>query len=528
MSTSTVLPSRIPFDAFALKKIGVDVWQRSFFWPVSDETYGRIADGVVDRVASLLSSIDRDDANLLLCDASYSGFLIQHIQARVALALCQRNGIEAILGAAAEYVRPDWVALAKPFRPTERSIRRVTLEARKLAKRVAFSTKRGWSQSSVAAVAGRSPVWSIGTVGEILTSYVEERGLDSPSHHYAELLLDRRSDYCQDALGHLLDTGISEAMSSIEAHVDDETGVHLDLTEAFDCWRERLRAVSSLSNSLRKKITATHLLCNEPASLLHRTVSHAAISNGARVVAFAHGNDPGLLRNRMTPYVQWANCDEFVCPSRGAIELHRDMHVASGMVEARDVRFEKNSDTQFRRWHEAMAQQYHNGSVKSVMVIGFPMNPRRYVLSQGDFFVFQIELELQTIRALRTAGFTTIYKMHPERIAEARGIYESECDEIVVEPFERCWSKADAFVFSSVTSSTFGFAVCTPRPIAVVDLDGQRWNPRIIDSLSRRCSMIPARFGTGNRPKLETDALVSAMRTEKRRDDTYVRDFLYP
>jgi hypothetical protein len=332
----------------------------------------------------------------------------------------------------------------------------------------------------------------------------------------------------EESLSPGLEAGLAELMSAVSALVLAEAAVRLDLTEAFECWRQRLRAVSGTFRSLRRKVAPTYLLCTEPASLLHKMVSHAAMSNGARVVAFAHGNEPGILRNRMTPYVQWTNCHEFVCPSRGAVQLHGDMHAQSGMGRVRDVRFEANRDTQFRRWHQELALQARKESVKSVMVIGFPMNPVRYVLSQGDYFLFQIEIELQAIRALRAAGFKTIYKMHPERITEAQGIYESECDEVVLEPFERSWTKADAFVFPSITSSTFGFALCTPRPIAVVNLEGQRWNPRILDALSRRCSMIPARFDAGNRPILETEALVLALRSDAGWDDGFVRDVLYP
>jgi hypothetical protein len=163
------------------------------------------------------------------------------------------------------------------------------------------------------------------------------------------------------------------------------------------------------------------------------------------------------------------------------------------------------------------------------MVVGYPMNAVRYLYSSGDFFLFQVDLELRMMRLFKENGFIVLYKVHPERRKEAEGIYEGACDQILGEPFEEVWPQADAIVYPITTSSTFGYALTTNRPLIALDLQGKRWNRDAYDLLKKRCTMVPAWFTERNRVDFDEKNLLEALQRKPETPDyAYVRELMVP
>jgi hypothetical protein len=100
----------------------------------------------------------------------------------------------------------------------------------------------------------------------------------------------------------------------------------------------------------------------------------------------------------------------------------------------------------------------------------------------------------------------TIYKTHPDRIGEAAGIFDGLADEILTAPFEQVLDCADAYLFLTTITSTFGLAVCTRRPVIVFDVEGKRWNPRFRRLFDRRCRLVPSGLDGDNRFWFDSDA----------------------
>jgi len=157
-----------------------------------------------------------------------------------------------------------------------------------------------------------------------------------------------------------------------------------------------------------------------------------------------------------------------------------------------------------------------------IMMVGYPMNVTRYPYSTGDFFLFQLDLEIRVIKLLKRHGLKVVYKMHPERQREAGGVFEDLADEVLTEPFEKVYGYADALFFGCITSTTFGFALCTQLPILVIDIQGTNWNREAYELLKRRCVMIPALFDESNRIQFDEDLLLGELGQRPR-----VPDFAY-
>jgi len=180
-----------------------------------------------------------------------------------------------------------------------------------------------------------------------------------------------------------------------------------------------------------------------------------------------------------------------------------------------------------------MASSRHRrkgGRKKKAMLVGFPMNAKRYILSRGDFFFFQLEIELQLLGLLRKSGYQTVYKVHPERSQEARGLYDGHCDDLLETSFERVWQQADIIVFGSITTSTFGLTACLPRPMLAVEMPGLQWNDSVKSYLAHRCCLVPAHYDSSNRPYLNREILELQLEAamESDIDYSYAENFLFP
>lgn len=146
------------------------------------------------------------------------------------------------------------------------------------------------------------------------------------------------------------------------------------------------------------------------------------------------------------------------------------------------------------------------------MLIGYPHNASRSQYDVTDFFAFHLFLEVRLAEFLKDCGCQVIYKTHPDRRREAEGIFEGRVDEVVVTPFEQVLDSADVYLFTSTITSTFGVAVCTKRPVVVLDVDGKRWNPRFFSHFEQRCRLVPAGLDDANRFWFDAEKLRAAVR----------------
>jgi hypothetical protein len=497
---------QIPTDADSLKVIGLASWRRGYYWPVSDAEFGGIANAVLNMVDSLLCRVGAGDANALLADVSFCSFLIQHIHAKAVAKRCEDERLELLVGRApAGYHSPDWAAMGSGFLRLPATVERLRLKARNVAKNIVLNRKSGRYEGG--------GVWCVGSSGRLLRDYLVDQGIGNVGHRYAQLLV-ASADQVQAVQTRCseLDMAILQVLKPLCSWVADVFRVSLDEAKIAECWVRRLRRIDGIVDALADRMGDLRLLLNtEPSSPLGRIVATAALDKGAKVIAFSHGNSLGLIKNRMTAYTEMGLCNEFVCPTAGSKGFYSDIYSIAGIGVIRDVSFTspKSNVLEELLARHSLTQKSPEG--RTVMVMGAPMTSLRYILSQGDFFLSSLEMELQILEEARRCGFRTLYKVHPERIAEANGLFDGTCDAVVADPFEKAWQLADAFVFPCITSTTFAFALTTPKPVIVIDLDGQRWNPRALEHMARRCYMVKAGFGAGNKPEIDRDALRDAL-----------------
>ena len=151
--------------------------------------------------------------------------------------------------------------------------------------------------------------------------------------------------------------------------------------------------------------------------------------------------------------------------------------------------------------------------VKKVMLIGYPMDATRYLTNDtAMFFYFIFDLEVRLMRFLKDNNYYVLYKAHPERLKELGNLVYDLADEVIVEKFEDSWKRADALIFTYPSTTTFGYALCTNRPVILLDKENSnQWNNEVKSELKKRCSLIHCKVSNQGRLMIDKVKLLQSL-----------------
>ncbi len=123
-----------------------------------------------------------------------------------------------------------------------------------------------------------------------------------------------------------------------------------------------------------------------------------------------------------------------------------------------------------------------------------------------------MHLEWRVVELLANSGFRVLYKIHPEQREAAEWLFDGRCDAVVADPFEEVWMSADAIIFGTSASTTFGFSLCTDRHLFVYDLNRPEQDTPEYDMVRERCNMIQGWINDRNALDFDDDALVRQLK----------------
>jgi len=513
---------QIPADIYAVKDIGVSAWQEQFWWPIADTEYFELLDMIWGGFEALLVDLEPRLQDLLLGDSSFVGVIGQHFHLTVAEMSCKKNNKKLLLlDLSKRFARPDWASLAKAYEWRPDLYGHWRYELRRALKRIRFNNHLRPDKNAVGLFT-KAGCWSLGSFSRLKAEYVKRLRIYC-DHPYMETVLGTSLGGTENMQVKAIGRRIQEYFAQIGTYIRSKYGTDCDADKMTRCWMKRIEDLSRIYSTVTnlKQLPDTVLL-TEVAKPLHKTLALAIRRRGTRVVGFGHGNEMGNLWNKSIAYNEYCQCDDYVCPSQMSSRWHSLRYAEVGISRLRPTRFLSAETSYYHELMKRCKQMPFPERFTKVMVVGYPMNAMRYDYSPADYFLFQLDLELRVIKLLKQNGLRVIYKMHPERQREAMGVFEALVDEILTEPFEEVYGGADAFFFGCITSTTFGFALCTHKPVFVIDIQGTKWNKDAFDLLQRRCVMISASFDENNRIQFNEELLLKEL--SKRPE---VPDFAY-
>lgn len=511
-------------DIFGVGEIGVEAWQKTLSWPVSDGEFLGIVKDNLHCLDRLLGRLDQVGQSLVLADSNFSLLLAGWLHALLVEQWCEKNAVRCSIGPVAKGTyRPDWASLAW-VHDRALSHDRARLRVRSWLKNVAFNFPAGPACFLRGLVAPEA--LGLGSFSDLKREYARNHRLYVNNHYFPTLL--RRKPPQASLPGAVADAlaGYFQDLTAACA----ARGLACDFQAPLECWKTRLASLLSVFNVLLEAPRREGVfLSTNGAHPINKIVAQAFRAQGKEAVTFHHGGDMGLQLADYTCYTEFAAYTRFVCPTRACAEARGKIYQGAQISRLRPLRFDSVETDAYRGLWRRLGKAPLPGRIKTVMIVGFPMNANRYPGFPGEFFVSQLDLELRLIRQLKSQGYDVLYKMHPDRKREAEVVFGQEDVTVVRERFEEVWEAADAILIKHIATTVLAFAQCTNRPLLLFDHEKSACDPAQYEMLARRCRIVPAWVDADQRIQWDGDALSRALREKPVLPDfSYAERYMFP
>ena len=491
--------------------MGVKEWAKDVPWPFSDDQFDQLSDIVFDAFDDVYVTLDDKRKAIFLASISHVAGVVQDLHFAILDSLVTTSGRSLTWHEKASGV---------PYRQFV-SQRRVSMDAktvwltraRQLTKNTLFNRRHLCRPVSLYKDCKRT--WSLGSFSQLKARYLERQG-GGCRHVYPAALL-AKSNFTEISL---IDTTAEEAIRAVLDLVVKEVkgafGIYVDVSGALARWTGDLVEFESIyDKTLGLRDIPKTLLLSEMGFPAHKLIAVALRSRGATIVGFHHGSNIGMFAPRTFFYRELFICDRYICPTEKIARLHQQKLDMTNLQHAKVMTFESANNNPFSKIARQQPSEPNRLPPKTVMIMGHSYLNFRYLYNPACYFIFQLQAQLKLLQTLKQAGFTVIFKTHPESTVIIDEIMRPYCDAVERRPFEQVEKDADAFVFSYISSTTFGHALCQNKPVIALDPPYDKWVPEARNIIEKRCHFIPAFWDDNGKFDFSGDALIAALSAPK-------------
>ena len=152
-----------------------------------------------------------------------------------------------------------------------------------------------------------------------------------------------------------------------------------------------------------------------------------------------------------------------------------------------------------------------------------PQSPPRVLYVSGAYIgfrqrfppripdVLKLDWQLRLAELLNRMPIELLAQMHPGGLMRGKTHPVGQVAPLSDRNFEAVADWADVFLFDVVQSTTFTLALCTDRPIVLIDHGMNRFSDPILAMLRRRCAILDVTHDDRNRPQVDAAALEDAL-----------------
>jgi hypothetical protein len=254
-------------------------------------------------------------------------------------------------------------------------------------------------------------------------------------------------------------------------------------------------------------------------SFATRAVGLEVLRRGGQVRRFAHGGAVGLDDySKVHAIVQMAATSDYVVNTSATLDLLRKTDIAQNFVRHRPQFHAGSGDPKFSG---IVCRHAPRSGRPTVVYVGttFP-GPLVHVPPVPPEAVY-LDWQIRLLDALIATGANVLCKPHPENIPAIGRQPLAELYPTIDAPFEKAIEVADVLVHDYCLSTTFFEAMCSNRPVVLLDLSQTRWQPSIASAVQARCRILDVRPDDRNLPQFDATELKDAVLSSQREADPW-------
>ena len=456
--------------------------------PLTDFEFLRSVDEVFTPFISFVSSQEDSAFDILMGDFRFLVFFCQHLHMRRLEKVCREKKVDLILDATQrKIVNPDWNKFGNEYKSW-------------LINR---SRARQWASifyKNMSLVGHPRNLCNLlsGNLGWALALGEGERLRNDYS------LLQSVQSVQYEPWLHLRDSQISGQLTKkwqskfVEPYLDvlspDLNGIlsESDKKLLTSAWARRLSEVENIYETfIEAKKYFPLMLVNGGTNPFRKIMMLAYQRSGVRTILFHHGHDFGGRVQRYGHLGEVSHSRRFICPTHWIASNYRKAYQNEVVEKRTGTRYESVGSNYFQEIYEESKKFRKENSTSNqyFMVMGRPINDRRLLDASGGFLVHKVALEFKLIQLLKLGRHQVLYKAHPESAIYANSLFKSQCT-VSSTPLEKIYCSASCLIFTTATSTAFGFAMATTVPIVLVEHKDNVWQEHVRREVSRRCAMI--------------------------------------
>lgn len=505
----------ITADVSSLKKIGIDKFiNESENWPVNDLYFRKIYDEVTAFYGNLTLSVDHNDQKLYLLayNKFFLGDLVMYIHAMCVFQLCKDKQIKLIYDKRSPYYEfihhfSNFVSYYDAYKLKNRPLKnRLKLKVKHMLYS-RYSKKKNLS--------------IYGIRMDIFPKEVAESCdlFDPNSINFSKQSLSTHKDFLETVL-----KGIELIIGKF-INFEDKS----KLEPLYQILIDSLSSFLGFSRSFEKiahKIKQKNLYVNSLSDIKSRITSLILRNEGMRIIGGVHGNLTFITKRTPTVLSDLQIVDEYYVPSEKSATHLLDSYNLLPEKFYKDPIFKSLDNFYYRGIFSTNQKVNKVQEIKKIMFLEPPLNDYRFSIHRGHFWYNRIREMVKTSKILRDIGYKTIIKRHPDTKRHSENLYNNYFDYQDYGKFEETWSNADAFLFMSLTTTTFGFACTTNRKIILFSpvLDDCFSEPA--ELLKKRCSIVQANYDEHDRLQYLDRDLLNEIEKDTEENNEYFDQYL--
>lgn len=533
--------SYFPLDIASVKQQGTAKWQRDFFWPVSDKEFVAMCEDLEACVRRHIEGDFQEAGDALMVKRNIVSEYWHFLHAVKVLDEIKKRGMQPLYCEAAFWYK-DILEHTLEGKVSGISGKRTRLysaqggmfrhwkrKGKRLIKEILFNRSPDKIRSRIKG----GVVYLYGAPDEFIAPYCKRL----PQW----VALTGLYDWLPKSFPPVPDNVQEEVRSTVARLMDDVGTIaatyriplgkhHFSYLEKFT--EGQLMEAAQVARGIRTIVSGRriHLLVSTVHDQIQRALALEVRRAGGTVSSFTHGGHIGYLNSPTIPFNEFALSDEFIAYTPASVEIFKELQRARKALRGNIVNISSGNGLLYRKFFEQHARKEPPSKITTVMLVGFPMAPWRKPQGSALFWPMQLELELRIAKMLQEAGYTVLYKAHPDRLKEIEGIFDNTI-KIIQESFERVTDMADAFVFPVIRTTAFNFALCTNKSVVGFLMQDEYPSPLAapLALLKKRCPIVYTHFDEKGRIQFEKNVLLDGLlKTPRSPDREFVETYLCP
>jgi len=308
-----------------------------------------------------------------------------------------------------------------------------------------------------------------------------------------------------DALAVYVILGDLHVEHSLKAFLTKVTAEYLGMAASL---RAHLQGLSS-------RILPSTLYAGTGKNFGTRLLGSVLRERGGELVCSEHGEGHGIYADTEEGYGELGFANRYIAYTEAMAQCYRvgwpnmiRLQDTMPEIEASPV----GAGTMLRSVYNRFKTETPPQKVKTVLyVAGGFRNDFTHIECRLPDMVY-LEWQDFLFRTLQEAGYTVLCKYHPETILRNQKFEPFTGVTYLYGNFMDHLQSADLFVFDYSQSTAFAIALCTNRPVVLINNGFPRLHISARRLLSKRCIIIDGFFDSQNRFRVSTEELLEKLR----------------